>query len=156
MTNKLNVERLKEVGQTNDGHAVLGLLARRERNRNNTTLRQVVRLLREEGKEANKESVAAVFRELQAVGVGQMVYGRHGNPNRFEWFAPLKDIAHLALGEAMPKAPEPKPQPVREHMGEVADSITVTGGGISIQIPVGVPEETLINVINSIKKATDL
>lgn len=45
-----------------------------------------------------------VWKSLQDLGVGTLVHGRKGNPNRFVWHTNLREVGRLALG--LPAEPE--------------------------------------------------
>jgi DNA-binding transcriptional regulator PaaX len=64
-------------------HAFLDLAARRERDRSETKVDRIWRLLVEEGQVFERREIIALFRRLEKAGCGQFVEGRRGWPSRF-------------------------------------------------------------------------
>lgn len=141
----VDYNKIKDIAKLESGRAIMQALSKRERNRNNIAFKQVVRVLREGGSTIDKQSIAQVFKDLQQAGVGRIVYGRQGNPNRFMWDVPLKEVAAIAIGDTIPTS--------SKASGSLVGAITVTNGRLSIQIPLEASENVIATAINSFKRA---
>jgi uncharacterized protein YfkK (UPF0435 family) len=97
---------------------VFSILASRERFRSRSDIDAIFRELETlKGTQLDYFKYLDVWKDIEKMGLGTMVYGRKGNPNRFVWNANLKHVGRLALGmSARPEAPvkeTPKPEPVK-------------------------------------------
>lgn len=103
MTNVMSVdlEKLKAVANENQSSkSVFKYLFERRRGRQDTNIKRVQRILKESGSELNADDISNVFRKLQDLGIGKIVYGRRGNPNRFMWTANLRSIKDILEGKS--------------------------------------------------------
>ena len=85
-------------------HAFLDLAARRERDRSETKVDSIWRLLGGEGQAFERREIIALFRQLEKAGCGQFVEGRRGWPSRFVWSVGLTGVGRAAAGDAQPIA----------------------------------------------------
>jgi hypothetical protein len=94
-------------------------LALRERNRHFSDIGRTRTALIRAGERIVDEEYRRFWIDLEKEGVGKIVYGRRGNPDRFEWYHALKMVADCALTgkditiepQSMLQAEEEKPAP---------------------------------------------
>lgn len=77
--------------------AVLKSLAGRERLRHYSDIARTKAQLLASGAKVVDSEYMQLWKDLQAANVGSIVYGRRGNPSRFEWHYSLKTVADTAL-----------------------------------------------------------
>lgn len=125
-------------------HNVLDDMSERERFRRYTNLDLYRQQLIRKGVKVVTQEYFDTFKKLEEIGAGKIVYGRKGNPHRFEWHFSLKDIAKGAKGqlEGSPKELYSKPKakrgrPRKNIAPEVVKGPVVQSKGdtISISIP---------------------
>lgn len=108
---------LKELTSTDTGKSILSHFASRARTTSSTDLRRLKYLLLNNGNVIEDKEYLGVFKLLQNKGVGAIIYGRKGKPDRFKWNYSLKVISQNALSgltfqepsedEELPLAAEP-------------------------------------------------
>ncbi len=97
----VDLEKLKAISTENQSSkSVFKYLFERRRGRQDTNIKRVQRLLKESGEPVNSNEISDVFRKLQELGIGKIVFGRRGNPNRFMWTANLLSIKELLEGKS--------------------------------------------------------
>lgn len=97
----VDIDKLKNVaGETSSAKSVFKYLLDRRRGRQDTNIKRVQRLLKESGAAVSNDDVSDVFRKLQDLGIGKIVFGRRGNPNRFIWNANLRSIKEVLEGKS--------------------------------------------------------
>lgn len=165
MTNVMTVdlEKLKAISTENQSSkSVFKYLFDRRRGRQDTNIKRVQRILKESGADVNASDISEVFKKLQDLGIGKIVFGRRGNPNRFLWTANLRSIKDILEGKSQalykqsptvkklnqPKLVAPATSVPRQHYGPVeplhssaAHMLTVRKGSIEIQVPAALTEE---------------
>lgn len=120
----LDGKKLKDICHRNRTAEVTTLsLAMRERLRHFSDIGRTRNALVRQGEKIVDGDYMQYWKDLQAAGVGAIIFGRRGNPNRFEWHYSLKKIAKAALEgtnveaerhEAeKPAAPAPAPKVIR-------------------------------------------
>lgn len=101
-----NTESVKELAHSNPtAGAIFLAFSQRERGRHVINLDLVYARLEAEGVRLVHADYFATFKRLEELQIGQLIYGRKGNPNCFVWFWDLKDVAKIGLGS---KGVEPK------------------------------------------------
>lgn len=101
-----NTESVKELAHSNaTAGAIFLAFSQRERGRHVINLDLVYARLEAEGVRLVHTDYFATFKRLEELQIGQLVYGRKGNPNCFIWHYDLKDVAKIGLGN---KGIEPK------------------------------------------------
>lgn len=121
-TQNLNTKELKELPKKNQtSFVVLKDFSERQRIRRETDIDRNALVLLQKGHKVNPEQYMQLWKDLETLGAGVIVWGRNGNTNRFKWNYSLKDVGTTALnpddeknpmvpvGEA-PKAPATKPK----------------------------------------------
>lgn len=93
---------------------VYEMLADRQRINNKTNLDQFFVYLRGRVPNATDSDLMSVFKSLEELGYGSIVYGRGGNPTRFLWNYNLSDVARKELGEDVEIRPFTKRNPVKK------------------------------------------
>lgn len=96
---QLNEEIKKVANQSREAKAIFSIFANRERGRADTDIKRMTYMLRRSMPVDNTQ-VARVFKSLEALGLGKIVYGRHGNPNRFVWDYNLTSVGKIGTGTA--------------------------------------------------------
>lgn len=94
----LNQAKLKEV--TNASHTsvvTMLFLALRQRDRGFSNIPGTKEQLIKMGEKIVDDDFSKFWRDLQAIGVGSIVFGRRGNPDRFKWHYSLKNVAQSAI-----------------------------------------------------------
>lgn len=77
----------------NASKIVMEYLNSRQRGAAKTDLSNVYRIVHRIHPELSEDDFMSVFKAMQAQGLGSMVIGRNGNPNRFVWKYTLKETA---------------------------------------------------------------
>lgn len=72
---------------------VYKVLGARQRVRQQTDLTQLYKDIRRMDKTVDEKDFLNTFKDLESKGVGSLIIGRRGNPNRFIWKYNLKDVA---------------------------------------------------------------
>lgn len=98
---------LHKISKANDfNHKAHCLLAGRVRGREDINFMRLRRLMREAGHPVNPEDMASLFMSWQRLGLGRIVYGRHGKPNRFELGVDLLSLIKAAGYTAVWRGPD--------------------------------------------------
>lgn len=117
----LNQDKLKAV--VNASHTAIVttlLLALRRRARDYSNLPATKDQLINMGEKIVDEDYKQYWQNLQDLGVGSVIYGRRGNPDRFQWHYSLKTVAKAAIEgkEAQVEAlAKKKPKTAIKHLG---------------------------------------
>lgn len=93
---------------------VFEMLADRQRINNKTNLDQFFVYLRNRVPNASDSDLMSVFKSLEELGYGSIVYGRGNNPTRFLWNYNLSDVARKELGEDVEIRPFTKRAPIKK------------------------------------------
>ena len=134
---KLDINELNTVFEKDQtGRAMREYLKTRKRGARfgNT---EIYRLAKDIGQP--RELTAQKFVELQAAGVGQIIYQRDGKQPKFHWGVSLKKIAD-ALEQPHAEQNEPMLRP---------ESITIRTGNASIEFKAGTPIEEIVHIIKA-------
>lgn len=94
----LDGAKLKRIGQaSHTAEVTMTDLAMRERLRHFSDIVRTKNKLVRSGEKIVDSDYMAFWKGLQDAGVGSIVYGRRGKPDRFEWHYSLKQVAKAAL-----------------------------------------------------------
>lgn len=94
----LNKEALKELPKKNHtSFMVLKDLSERQRTRFETDIDRNAMKLLNKGLKVNTEQYLQVWKDLEELGAGVIIWGRNGNSNRFKWNYSLKDVGTAAV-----------------------------------------------------------
>lgn len=94
----LNGKQLHEISQkSHSAEVTLLSLAMRDRARSFSDINRTKAKLVKDGEKIVNEDYMQFWKDLQTAGVGSIVYGRKGNPNKFVWHFSLKSVAQVAL-----------------------------------------------------------
>lgn len=142
----LNGNTLMELSHANTtSYSITKRLADRQRLRKITDISRLKNDLIKAGERIVDTEYTAYWKELQSQGIGNVIYGRNGKPNRFEWHYSLKNVAKSALegenieakelkqsasvkvkrGRGRPKGFSPKKKNI-ESITNVTESVTPT------------------------------
>lgn len=75
----------------NASKIVMDYLNNRQRGAARTDLSNAYRIVRRAHPEIEEQDFMSVFKSMQSLGLGSMIIGRNGNPNRFVWKYTLKE-----------------------------------------------------------------
>lgn len=90
--------KLKQIADRNDtATLVMMSLADRKRFRSVTDIGHMKNLLVRSGEKVVLEDYMKTWKELEAAGVGSIIYGRNGQSNRFKWNYSLTAVGHAAM-----------------------------------------------------------
>lgn len=111
----LNGAQLKKIANaSHTAEVVMTDMALRERVRSFSDIHRTRNRLIREGEKIIEDDYRAFWKSLQDSGAGVIVYGRKGNPDRFQWHYSMKKVAEAALEGKDLKVTEvkasPKPQ----------------------------------------------
>jgi hypothetical protein len=96
----LDKNELKTIAnESPTSQAVFDHLASRQRFRVRTNLVKLKYDLIHNGKKVVDNEYLGTFKKLHELGVGNLIVGRRGKPNRFIWNFNLKDIGQAAFNE---------------------------------------------------------
>jgi hypothetical protein len=94
----LDGAKLKAIGHaSHTAEVTMTALAMRERLRHFSDITRTRNQLVRNGERLVEEDYMAFWKSLQDAGVGVIVYGRKGRPDRFEWHYSLKKVAKASL-----------------------------------------------------------
>lgn len=95
-----NTDTIKELADSSlTAKAIFKGLSGRERTRKILNLTLFKRHLRSSGKTpVSDKDFFITFKKLEGMGVGDLIYGRKGNPDVFVWYYNLRDIGSIGLG----------------------------------------------------------
>lgn len=147
-------EVIKDIAHsTHTASAVFLSLSQRRRPRRILNLNLLMDHLKEQGVTIQKTDFYSTFKSLQKEGVGNLIYGRKGNPDVFVWFYNFLDLAEIGLGDVN-KNPSTVKKIGKQHLKLVKDekielvdsaekaaietkvqALSVKDGYITIQIP---------------------
>lgn len=121
-TVRMDNVKLKEI--TNASHTsiiTMLLLALRIRDRGFSNITATKEQLIRMGEKVVDEDFLKFWRDLQTAGIGSIVYGRRGRPDRFQWHYSLKNVARVAIeGKEHEVAELAKRKPKRNQAKPVA------------------------------------
>lgn len=101
-----NLESLKTIANTSGtAKAVFNTLSERERYRDELNLRKFKNDLMNKGEKIVQDEFMEIFQLLQDLGVGALIIGRRGKPNRFKWNYNLKEVAKAATSSKSMQTP---------------------------------------------------
>lgn len=94
----LNGQVLKKIANSNHtAEVVMTDMALRERVRPFSDIHRTRNRLIREGEKIIEDDYKKFWKDLQDSGAGVIVYGRKGNPDRFQWHYSMKKVAEAAL-----------------------------------------------------------
>lgn len=150
----LNGAKLKEIAHKSHTATVTATsLALRERLRHSSDITRTRAELARQGERIVEADYMQFWKDLQVAGVGSIVYGRKGKPDRFDWYYSLKSIAKACIdgsnvqavkvaGPMQPEAPKvilrPKSEvaPKREEVKvRLSDKVSTSSGDRLVYIP---------------------
>lgn len=94
----LNSQKLRTISHaSHTAEVTITALAVRERLRHFSDITRTRNTLIRKGEKIVDADYVAFWKGLQDAGVGVIVYGRKGKPDRFEWYYSMKKVAEAAL-----------------------------------------------------------
>lgn len=94
----LDGNKLKEIASRNETASITAnSLATRERIRHHSDIIRTRAQLVRDGQRIVDSDYMQFWKELENAGVGSLIFGRKGKPNRFAWHFSLKSIAKSML-----------------------------------------------------------
>jgi hypothetical protein len=94
----LNSDKLRSISHaSHTAEVTITALAVRERLRHFSDITRTKNTLIRKGEKIVESDYLAFWKGLQEAGVGVIVYGRKGRPDRFEWHYSMKKVAEAAL-----------------------------------------------------------
>lgn len=95
---KLDGSKLYNIAHaSHSAEVTMTALALRERNRHFSDMGRTKTALIRAGEKIVDEEYRKFWHDLQRAGIGAIVHGRRGVPDRFEWYYALKMVADAAL-----------------------------------------------------------
>jgi hypothetical protein len=181
MNQNMSLDQQKLTSIAHSSHTaevVMVSLGVRERMRPTSDLGRIKKILLRSGERIVDSDYTKLWKDLEAAGVGSIVYGRNGNPDRFHWHYSLKKVAKTALEgpqeeDIFPidqppkeenKAPVEDSKPVKRKRGRPKkkhESVTTTmekivfiplrkGVEINIQVPADLTKEDVRLISNAL------
>lgn len=92
-------------------------------------------------KELDYTTYMNVWRQFETLGHGTLVFGRKGNPNRFEWKVNFKALGRKILGLPETETPSFRPERLMPRMKQVE---AVKDNTVSISLPPSVRKEDVM------------
>lgn len=119
----MDVESLKAAYRNiEDLAAICDEMASRQNKQSETKMKSFLSLLNRKRDTPIKQlKLIAAFRELERLGCGQYIEGRHGYPSRFAWNVEHGSLAICATAQGQP-VPHDQGLPAAEEDGEEATS----------------------------------
>lgn len=134
----LDQSKIKSVANSSvTSKAIFNALSERERYRDQLDLRKFKNDLMNKGEKIVQDEYLETFKMLEDLGVGSLIIGRKGKPNRFKWNYNLKDVAKASMNN-------------QTQIKTIAQSVTVS------KRPRGRPRknQSLLNAV-SVKKTNE-
>lgn len=131
----LNSEKLRSVSHaSHTAEVTITALAIRERLRHFSDITRTRNTLIRKGEKIVDADYISFWKGLQEAGVGVIVYGRKGKPDRFEWHYSMKKVAEAALegkdvvaervgGISHAELAKPAPKPVAKPVRKLAKQV---------------------------------
>jgi hypothetical protein len=162
---KLNTEVIKSIAtETPTAVNLFENFAGRQRHRQETNIGRYRMALIREGVKIADEEYIEVWKKLQDAGVGTLIIGRHGNPDRFKWNYSVKDVGRIAKGEEVSTKTEKEEKKTKKQRVKSDDKskpekilyVAITPNkAIKIDLPENFSEEEadlLANVLKNLAK----
>lgn len=90
--------KLKAIAHKNDTATITAMSLRlRERQRHTSDITRTRSELARQGERIVESDYMQFWKDLQVAGVGSIIYGRKGKPDRFEWHYSLKSVAKACI-----------------------------------------------------------
>lgn len=147
---QLNNNEIKNLAHSNEpASAIFLALSQRERARKALNLEILRHTMTSSGVAVKQKDFYGVFKALEALGAGDLLFGRNGNPNLFVWKYDLKDIAKIGLGEsklkAKPASPSKSRKIIRKSPVNTPETSGIPKGYMPIYIPISLFSELIKN-----------
>jgi hypothetical protein len=97
-TNGTDLRKLYDNNET--ARRVFDHFARRTYNATETKTDRLLALLNSNGQIVSRGELISLFRQLEKLGYGQYIAGRHGHPSRFIWKVSIVSVGQAAAGES--------------------------------------------------------
>lgn len=95
----LNIGKLQELSHENKtAKALFETLANRERARAETHIPRLFMSMSKQDSQVEKATLFRLFQEFENLGLGQLIFSRHGKPQKFKWKYNLVSIAKTVKG----------------------------------------------------------
>lgn len=119
----IDTAKLKEIAKSSlTAEKTLMLLALRERSKAFSNMKVVRKQLGEMGVTVIDDAYTQLWKDLEAAGVGSIIYGRRGQADRFKWNYSLKSVGSAAIeGKAAAKAFVSKAGPKKAHTRSIVN-----------------------------------
>lgn len=144
----LNQDKIKTIANSSPtSKVVFNALSERERYRDQLDLRKFKNDLMNKGEKIVQDEYIETFKMLEQLGVGSLIIGRKGKPNRFKWNYNLKDVAKASMNNevkefkaiAQPiittKRPRGRPRKNQSILNAVSTKATNQPISITINLP---------------------
>lgn len=119
MADGVNIEGLRSLYKSNAiATSFLDHAAQRERDRGETSVERAQTILRDEGTEASRGDVVALYQQLERLGCGKFIVGRWNKHSRFSWSVSIVSVGKAAAGEQQFVAEIPETPPESEEHSE--------------------------------------
>jgi hypothetical protein len=92
-----------------------------------TGVKRVLRRLSRDGSMLQRPQIEQCFQVLHAIGLGEFISGEGVRRPRFVWGYPLRQLSHVATGEAWELEPLPAAITTPEHENGDADDVLDSG-----------------------------
>lgn len=113
----LDGSKLKKIAHaTHTAIVTATSLALRERLRHSSDITRTRNALARSGERIVESDYMQFWKDLQSAGVGAIVYGRRGKPDRFEWHFSLKSVAKACLEGSDEKAQKLASVPIPQEV----------------------------------------
>ncbi|PTX98170.1 hypothetical protein DB345_04855 [Spartobacteria bacterium LR76] len=101
MTDIDTINRLKSLyGESPVNNLFFNIIARRKNKASITKVDRILGLMLNEDENVNRGEIVRLMQELDALGFGRFVPGRHSKPSRMEWSVDVRELAKAAMGES--------------------------------------------------------
>lgn len=157
----LDGKRLKEITSKNSTAEIVALmLSIRERNRSNVSIDHVKRTLIDQGEPIADEYYLQYWKDLEAAGMGRIIYGRRGKAKLFAFNYDMRAVGTSCINGTDEKALEIKTMnnPTRNIVRNTNrnyevkdDTVRRRPFRLSVEIPEDAGEERLFRLINALK-----
>ena len=143
-----NQDVLKSVAnQSNTSKSIFDAFASRKRFRSQTNLNKLRIDLLNKGERIDNDEYLETFKSLQDMGIGSLIIGRRGKPNRFKWNYSLKDVAKIASNaesiQDIAEIKRPRGRPPgsvnKRPRGRTVTSVKAKSQGALINLTVNLP-----------------
>ncbi|HAD82794.1 MAG: hypothetical protein A2509_07425 [Candidatus Edwardsbacteria bacterium RIFOXYD12_FULL_50_11] len=97
----MDTSKLRTLYQKNEiAHLFFDYIANRKNNASESRIHRIISNIKQGNNDISRSQVIELLKELENIGCGEFVAGRHGWPSRFVWNVGMISVGKIARGES--------------------------------------------------------